>query len=160
MSVFAKNKRQISYIYSSESDLGRKVLGYVEGMVKKIRTVDISRDNLGNTIWTEISEMLGMPFEDFLATEHPSAPEIVKGGSFDTTGWLKILGKNPFLLQKPIAIVDNKAKLIESRADILSFYGVDSAGLEQSPLEGRPEIFSKTEKETFVPEIKKKRSMD
>lgn len=152
MGVLAKDERQLSYLYSSESDLGRKVLGYVEGIDKKIRTVDVMRDNLGDTAWTEVAEMLGMSFGDILATDHPSAPEVTKNGDFDTTGWLKILDKNPVLLQDPIAIMGNKAKQVRSRADILSFYEVDSAGLEQSPSSGEPDISSRTEGESFVPD--------
>jgi arsenate reductase len=154
MGVLAKDEGQLTYIYSSESDLGRKVLGYVEGIDKKIRTVDISRDKLGDTVWTEISDLLGMPFGELLATDHPSAPEVVANGDFDTNGWLKILDKNPVLLQDPIAINGDRAELIRSRADILSFYGVDSAGLEQSPSSGDPDISSQTEGETFVPDRK------
>jgi len=152
MGVFARDERQLSYIYSSESDLGRKVLGYVEGIDKEIRTVDISRDKLGDTVWTEISDLLGMNFGQFLATEHPEAPENVQNADFDTNGWLKILDKNPMLLQNPIAINGIRAKVVRSRADILSFYGVDSAGLEQSPSSGEPDISSRTKDETFVPD--------
>jgi len=152
MGVLANDKEQLTYIYSSESDLGRKVLGYVEAIDKGIRTVDISMDNLGDTVWVEITDLLGIPFAELLATDHPDTPEIAKGGDFDTNGWLKILGKNPVLLQDPIAINGNRAVVIRSRADILSFYGVDSAGLEQSPSKGGPDISSKTEGETFVPD--------
>lgn len=152
MGVLANAEEQLTYIYSSESDLGRKVLGYVEAIDKGIRTVDISRDNLGDTAWVEITDLLGLPFAELLATDHPDTPEIAKDGDFDTNGWLKILGKNPVLLQDPIAINGKRAVVIRSRADILSFYGVDSAGLEQSPSRGGPDISSKTEGETFVPD--------
>ncbi len=152
MGVFAKDEAQLSYIYSSESDLGLKVLGYVEGIDKKIRTIDVSKDHLGDTVWTEIADMLNLPFGRLLATDHPKAPDIAADGNFDTNGWLKILDKNPVLLQDPIAINGDKAKLIRSRADILGFYEVDSAGLEQSPSSGEPDISSKTDGETFVPD--------
>ena len=151
MGVLAKDEGQLSYIYSSESDLGLKVLGYVEGIDKKIRTVDISKESLGDTVWTEITDMLGMSFGELLATDHPSAPEVANG-DFDTNGWLKVLDKNPVLLQDPIAINGDRAELVRSRADILSFYGVNSAGLEQSPSSGKPDISSKTKGETFVPD--------
>lgn len=152
MGILANDDEQLTYIYSSESDLGRKVLGYLEGLDEGIRTVDISRDNLGDTVWTEISEILGMSFKEILAIDHPDAPEVVVNGDFDVNGWLKILDKNPMLLQNPIAINGKKSKLIKSRSDILSFYGVDSAGLEQSPSSGEPDISSQTKGENFVPE--------
>ncbi|QLG46487.1 arsenate reductase family protein [Costertonia aggregata] len=152
MGVFARDKNQLSYIYNSNSNLGEKVLGYVKGMEFQIDTIDISKDNLGDTAWTEISELLGMGFDEILATDHPEVPEKFQGGSFDTKGWLKILNQNPIMLQNPIAINGDRAKQIESRDDILKFYGVDSAGLEQSPDEGRPDTKSNTENETFIPD--------
>lgn len=152
MGVFAKDKNQLSYIYSSESDLGEKVLGYVKGIEKEINTIDISKDNLGDTVWTEIAELLGSRFDEILSTDHPEVSDKFEDGNFDTNGWLKILNQNPILLQNPIAINGDRAKQILSRADILKFYGVDSAGLEQSPDDGPPDITSNTENETFVPD--------
>jgi arsenate reductase-like glutaredoxin family protein len=152
MGVFANDEKQLSYIYSSESDLGRKVLGYVEGIDKGIRVIDVSKEDLGDTVWTEIIDLLDTSFAELLSTDHPKAPEVAVNGDFDTNGWLKILDKNPVLLQDPIAINGDHAKIVESRADILSFYEVDSAGLEQSPSSGAPDISSKTEGETFVPD--------
>ena len=152
MGVLEKGEDQLTYIYSSESDLGRKVLGYVEAIDMAIRTVDISRDNLGDAVWVEITDLLGIPFGELLATDHPDTPDMFRNGDFDTNGWLKVLKKNPVLLQDPIAINGNKAVVIKSRADILSFYDVDSAGLEQSPSSGEPDISSTTEGETFVPD--------
>jgi len=153
MGVLAKDKRQLRYIYSSESDLGKKILAYVQSLDLNIFATDVVHDDLGDTVWVEISDSLNMGFDEILATDHPDAPEIAKDGDFDTTGWLKILDKNPNLFQKPIAINGNKAKLISSRADILNFYDVDSAGIEQNPQEGLDlEISSNTEDEDFVPE--------
>lgn len=152
MGVFAKDKNQLSYIYSSESDLGAKVLGYVRGVEKDIRTIDISKENLGDTVWREIAELLGLRFDQILTTDHPEVPDKFKNGKFDTMGWLKILDQNPMVLQNPIAINGDRAKQITSRADILKLYGVDSAGLEQSPDEGPPDITLNTEGETFVPD--------
>ena len=152
MGVLATDKRQLSYIYSSESDLGKKMLGYVDSIDKGIKSTDISRDNFGDTIWTEIIEMIGMSFKELLSTDHPSVPDAVKDGDYDINGWLQILDKNPILLQDPIAINGNRAKVIRSRADILTFYGVDSAGLKENSQSGEPDTTRQTEGETFVPD--------
>lgn len=151
MGVFAKEGNQLSYIFSSESHLGGQVLGYVNGLNMDISVIDIAKDELGDTAWTEIAQILGLDFGDILSPVHPDAPDGFENGSFDTTDWLKILGKNPGLLQNAIAINGGRAKLIASRSDILEFYGVDSAGLEQSPQSGPPDTSSNTEEEKFVP---------
>ena len=152
MSVLAKDSKQLNYIYNSDSQLGKKVLGYVQSIDLDIKTTDISKDKFGDTIWVEISKMLDLDFKEILSPEHPDVPNEFKDGNFDTNGWLKILKKNPILLQNAIAVNGERAKLIKSRADILEFYGVDSAGLEQCPEEGEPDIASNTENETFVPQ--------
>lgn len=46
MGVLANDGRQLTYNYSSEFDLGRKVLGYVGHQEKKIRSVDIRSNRL------------------------------------------------------------------------------------------------------------------
>lgn len=151
MGVLAKDKRQMNYIYSSASDLGTKVLGYVESLELDIMATDISRENLGDTILVEVADMLDVEFSELLSPEHPDVTDKFRDVRFSTDDWLKVIDKNPELLQNPIAINGEKAKIIRSRGDILEFYGVDSAGLEQSPQSGPPDTKSNTEGEKFVP---------
>lgn len=151
MGVLATDERQLSYIYSSGSNLGKQILAYVQSLDRAIAVIDIDKDPVGDTVWVEIADALGLDFADILSPEHPDVPSGFEDARFDVTGWLKVLNKNPVLLQKAIAINGEKLKLISSRADILEFYGVDSAGLKQSPRTGTPDTTSNTEDENFVP---------
>lgn len=70
--------------------------------------------------------------------------------NFTTDDWLKIINKNPSLLQKPIAVNGDKIMLISHRSEILKFFGVDSAGLEKGFNHESSTISSTTKDEDFV----------
>lgn len=147
MSILARDKRQLTYIYSSSSHLGKQVLGYVQGANKKIEVIDIAKEKISDTIWVELAEELNLPFKKIFETQQISNKN---EDSFSTDDWLKLIEKNPALLQKPIAINGDKIMLISHRSEILKFFGVDSAGLEKGFNHEPPTISSTTENENFV----------
>jgi len=150
MAILARDKNQLTYIYSSLSHLGKQVLGYVQGTRKKVEIIDIANENIGDTIWVELAENLDLPLGDLFATRHPDVPDIGNTEDFDTDDWLKIINKNPVLLQNPIAINGNRTMLISHRSEILEFFGVDSAGLEKTFGHEKPTTSSTTDDEDFV----------
>jgi hypothetical protein len=88
---------------------------------------------------------------ELFSPEHPDAPDVGRAEDFDTDDWLKLIGHNPDLLQNPIGIQGERTKIFTSRADVLEFYGVDSAGLEKTFHTNPPTTQSQTENEDFVP---------
>lgn len=60
MSFLAKDNRQLLYIYSCESNFGREMLVYAKSIDKKIQTIDICNENISQTIWLEIADMIGV----------------------------------------------------------------------------------------------------
>ena len=151
MGVFATDKNLITYIYNSESVLGKKVLGYVNSIKEDCQVINIAEDSLPDTSWTEIATMAQKNLGELFSPEHPSNDSIDDDADFDTDGWLKIIKKNPTLLQKPLLIKGDVANQIHSRADIAQYFGVDSAGLEKHFDDENPTTSSQTENETFVP---------
>ena len=150
MSILARDKKQLIYIFSSLSHLGKQVLGYVEGIDKKIEVIDITKQNLGDTIWIEIAENLGVDLSKIFTTESDYVSNIGDTNDFNTDDWLKIINKNPEILQKPIAIKGEEAMLISHRSDILKFFGVDSAGLKKVANGESPTTSSTTKNENFI----------
>jgi len=70
---------------------------------------------------------------------------------FDSNDWLKIIQKNDSVISKPIAIKGNRTKQIDNPPEIMEFFEVDSAGLEQSPSnDTQPDIERTTSKENFI----------
>jgi len=149
MSVLANNKRQLTLIYNSQSSLGKQTLGYVESADDKIQAVDISKTKLGDTVWVSIADGLNKPLEALLDTDIPDVPD-VKTSDFDTDDWLKLLKKNPALLQKPIAINGQKYLQITTPSEALKFFEVDSAGLKKNRLGQEPTISSRSGEDTFI----------
>lgn len=127
--------------------MGKQVLGYVQGANKKIEVIDIAKEKISDTIWVELAEELNLPFKKIFETQQISNKN---EDSFSTDDWLKLIEKNPALLQKPIAINGDKIMLISHRSEILKFFGVDSAGLEKGFNHEPPTISSTTENENFV----------
>ncbi|OBQ55893.1 hypothetical protein JJL45_06315 [Tamlana sp. s12] len=147
MSILARDKNQLTYIYSSKSHLGKQVLGYIQGIDKKFEAIDISNEKIGDTIWIELCEQLNMPFKKLLSIEDDNFGD---SENFHAEDWLKILNNKPELLQKPIAVLGKEVKQIQHRSDILTFFGVDSAGLEKKQSGETPTTSSTTEDERFI----------
>ena len=150
MTILARDKKQLTYIYSSHSHLGKQVLGYVQGTRKKVETIDIANEKIGDAIWVELAENLGVPFGEIFTAGQLKGSEKTEIEDFDTNDWLKIINKNPQVLQRPIAINGDKVIQISHRSEILKFFGVDSAGLEKKMGNEPPTTSSTTEDEDFV----------
>lgn len=133
----ATDDRQLTLIYNSETRLGRQAYGYVQAALDRIRTIDISKDTLGDTVWVSVSEGLQKPFDQILTKDHPDVPD-VDHANFDTDDWLKLLNKNPKMLQHPIAINGEKFMQVGTPSHVTKFFDVNSAGLEQPPKQGEP----------------------
>lgn len=149
MGVLAKNSRQFTYIFSSTSSIGTQGRGYAESLGEEVLIIDISKTNLGDTIWVELAGKLGKNLEDLFSLEHPDSQEF-KGTDMDADDWLKVLQKNPSVLLHPILVNGNNYLQATTPSEILEFYGVDSAGLEKNPIGEKDEIASTTEGQKFV----------
>jgi arsenate reductase-like glutaredoxin family protein len=149
MSVLATNERQLTLIYNSASSLGQQTLGYVQAADAKVHTIDISKTKLGDTAWVSIAEGLQKPLHELLAKDLPELP-VTEKADFDTDDWLKLLKKNPALLQKPIAVNGNKYMQVQTPSEVLKFFGVDSAGIKKKPLGEEPATKPDPDKDHFV----------
>ena len=149
MGVLAKSDRQFTYIFSTDSSIGKKGRGYAEGLGDQVLIVDISKTKLGDTIWVELAEKLGKNLGDLFSLEHPDLLEL-KDADMDTDDWLKVLKKNPAALRNPILINGDKYLQASTESEILEFYEVDSAGLEKQPLGELDETSRTTDGQKFV----------
>lgn len=150
MTILARDKRQLTFIYSSLSHLGKQVLGYVQGTRKKIEIIDIANEKIADSIWIEIADNLGMTLGEIFGKNHVDSLKEEDTEDYDTDDWLKIINKNPELLQRPIVINGDRAMLISHRSEILQFFGVDSAGLEKTMGHEPPTTSSTTDDEEFI----------
>ncbi|MFS4446529.1 arsenate reductase family protein [Maribacter sp. 2307UL18-2] len=130
--------------------MGKQVLGYVQGTKRKVQVIDIANETIGDTIWVELADNLNLSVGDLFSEEHPNKTNIGNTKDFSTDDWLKLINKNPELLQNPIAVNGERAMLITRRSEILEFFGVDSAGLEKKMANEPPTTSSTTEDEDFI----------
>ncbi len=150
MSVLARNENQITFIYSSLSPLDKKLLGYLKGTKMKVESIDIAQEQLSDTIWLEVIENLGLPFTEIFPSLEDHFTDLPVDQNYSTDDWLKLINKNPSLLQRPIIINGDTAKLISNRSEILNFFSVDSAGLKKKMAHEPPTTSSTTDKERFI----------
>jgi arsenate reductase len=156
MPMIATDKNQLTLIYNSNSYLGKQVAGYVQGIQKKIDLIDITEQQLKDSIWIELSAMLDMSFEAIFEVQNKEWYKTAQDKeAFNDEDWVKLIHSKPQLLERPIAILGNKAKIISRHSEILEFFGVDSAGLEKIQAHEDPTISSTTENESFLKNPKK-----
>jgi len=70
----------------------------------------------------EILDMLGMKAEDLVRKKEPLYKEKYEGKKFSNSEWIKILSKNPILIERPIVVKDGKAIIgrpVEKILDLL-----------------------------------------
>jgi hypothetical protein len=77
--------------------------------------------------------------------------DLKSSADFGPNDWLKIIQKNDCVISRPIAIKGKRTKQIDNPPEIMEFFEVDSAGLEQSPSNDTPpDIERTTENENFI----------
>lgn len=133
MGVLAIDDKELIYIYSDQSYLGKKVLAYVQSNDKALRTINIEKENISDTIWLEIADMVNKPLAELFSPELTENHGIDNVLDYNTEDLLKIVNKNPSLLQHPIAINGKKAVIINDRFDFFTFYKKDGSNFDKSP---------------------------
>ncbi len=150
MGVIARDEKQLTFIYSSNTRVGRHTLSYLTGIDKKYLAIDLSKTKVSDTQWAEIAAALGVKIGDLVDKRALDINSESTDG-FSSNDWLKIIQKNDSVISRPIVINGKHTKQIDNPTEILEFFEVDSAGLEQSPSNGAdPDIERTTEDENFI----------
>tara|TARA_R100001369_G_scaffold14731_1_gene29443 strand:+ start:10456 stop:10914 length:459 start_codon:yes stop_codon:yes gene_type:complete len=148
MGVLARDDKQFTLIYSSQTRVGKHTLSYLQGIEEKVHTVDISKVKVPGTQWVELAEATGKSVGDFV-DKRILEDEGTDTSDFDTDDWIKILQNNHEVLTQPIAINGKKTEQIENPPDVMNFFGVESAGIEKTMHTEKPNIEPKTDDESF-----------
>jgi len=146
MGVIARDDRQLTLFYSSNTRVGTHTLSYLMGSEERIQTIDIAKVKVPGTQWVEIAKMLNCKVGDLVDKR---VAKVENSDEFKTEDWIKILQNNDEVLTQPIAINGDRAKQIENPPNIMDFFSVDSAGLEKTLHIEAPTIESTTEKEDY-----------
>lgn len=150
MGVIARDEKQLTLIYSSNTRVGTHTLSYLTGIDERYLAIDLAKTKVSDTQWAEIADSLGVKIGD-LVDKRTLDIDVQSTAEFDSNDWLKIIQKNDSVISRPIAIKGKRTKQIGNPTEIMEFFEVDSAGLEQSPSnDTQPDIERTTEKENFI----------
>ncbi|WP_310991891.1 arsenate reductase family protein [Aequorivita marina] len=150
MGVIARNDKQLTLIYSSNTRVGNHTLSYLTGIDEKYLAIDLAKTRVADTQWADIAEALGVKIGD-LVDKRQLDISADSTSEFDADDWLKIIQNDDSVISRPIAIKGKRTKQIDNPPEIMEFFDVESAGLEQSPSnDTAPDIEKTTENENFI----------
>ncbi len=150
MGIIARDENQITLIFSSNTRLGAHTLSYLRGIDKKYLPIDLAKSKIGDTIWVEIAESLGVKVGD-LVDKRALDIDTTVTEKYGTHDWIKIIQNNDSVISRPILIKGERTQQIENPTEVLEFFEVDSAGLEQSQIrEEDIDIERTTKGENFI----------
>lgn len=150
MGVMARDDKQLTLIYSSNTRVGRHTMSYLAGIDAKYLAIDLAKTKVADTVWAELAVALGVKIGDLVdKRELDLGSESTE--NFGSNDWLKIIQNNDFVISKPIVIKGQRTMQIDNPTEILEFFEVDSAGLEESPSDnGEIDLERTTEGENFI----------
>ncbi|MBT0608678.1 arsenate reductase family protein [Aequorivita echinoideorum] len=149
MGVIARDDKQLTLIYSSNTRVGTHTLSYLTGIDEKYLAIDIAKTKVSDTQWAEIADALGVKIGD-LVDKRELDLKTEDTSEFDSNDWLKIIQNNDFVISKPIAIRGQRTKQISNPPEIMEFFDVDSAGLKKTNYNEEPTIERTTDNEDFI----------
>lgn len=150
MGVIARDDRQLTLIYSSNTRVGTHTLSYLTGIDEPYLAIDLAKTRVADTQWAEIADALGVKIGD-LVDKRQLEIDAETTENFDSNDWLKIIQNNDSVISRPIVIMGTRTRQINNPPEIMEFFEVDSAGLEQSPSnDTQPDLERTTEKENFI----------
>ncbi len=149
MSQIAKDKRQFTLIYSSNTRVGTHTLSYLTPLEDKLLAIDISKTKVANTQWVEIATSLNCKVGD-LVDKRILDMEESSTSEFSTDDWLKIINNNDEVLTQPIAINGSKMMQVTNPSKVMRFFEVDSAGLEKTHYYEEPTIKPTSDDDKFI----------
>lgn len=131
MISLATDPKQIILIYNSEQKNHREIYAYANAADKNLLAVDISKEKVAGTTWTEIADSLGLRARDLLHTDHSRYVESYgKNHDIDCNGAIKTLQKDPNMLIFPIAVQGSKGLEVKLYSEMLKFFDVDTAAIK------------------------------
>lgn len=122
----------IKVYYSSESNLNKQVISYVNASNKEILTIDIKKSNVTGTQWKEMAENLNCSIGDLIDKAHPKFLSQYNGSAdLSENGWIKVLDEHPEVLTNPIVIIGDKFYQIKNPSDIEKHLEPNSKGFNE-----------------------------
>lgn len=126
----ATNNRQATLIYYPGGPINDDLTAYAESSDKKMRIVDLSKENLTGTQWSEVADGLGKRVQDLVNQDHPDFKEqyTTENPELDEHDWITILTNTPKVLTRPVLINGDKFQEIERVSQFSQLLDNDGEG--------------------------------
>ncbi len=131
MISIATDEREIVLLYNSDIKNHREIFAYAQSADIKLNALDITKEKITGTLWSEVAGMLGHEVKDLVHTDHSTF--IQKHGenvTLDNDGAIKLLQHEPELFIFPIAIKGKKALEAHLYGDITQLFGSDTSKVD------------------------------
>lgn len=129
--MMAKNKNQINLYYHPDYSLSKQCLAVAEANKAQILPIDISKTKVSQTLWSEMANMLNLKIEDLMDKTHDVITDnFGKEPNLDDFDALKIIDKNPEVINKPIAIRGDKIIQASHAYDLAKLQNLDTGKIK------------------------------
>ncbi|BAO56332.1 arsenate reductase family protein [Nonlabens marinus] len=128
MISIATDEREIVLLYNSDIKNHREIFAYAQSADVKLNALDITKEKITGTLWSEIANLLGREVKDLLHMDHSTF--VQKHGdnvTLDNDGAIKLLQHEPELFIFPIAIKGKRAIEAHLYGDITELFGNDTS---------------------------------
>lgn len=100
----------------------RCALELIEKKTKGFSVVEYLKTPPTETELKAILKKLGMRAEEIIRRKEPIFKEEFEGKKFSENEWIKILAKNPILIERPIVVKGNKAVIGRPTENVLKLF--------------------------------------
>lgn len=134
MGSIAKDERQITLYYNSESSLGKQIKAYVNSAEKDVLSIDISKTKVTAKQWAELADGLQQEISGLIDVKHPDFKKEYGDATIEMeeAEWLRLLENNPTVLKTAIVINGEKYIHLNSASSFKKYFKNDSAGLSEN----------------------------
>lgn len=128
MISLATDAREIVLIYNSDIKNHREIFAYAQSADVPVNALDIQKDKITGTQWSEVAGLMGKEVKDLIPTDHASfVQKFGENVELDNDGAIKILQHDLEMLIFPIAIRGTVAIQPHLYGDMTKLFGADSA---------------------------------
>jgi arsenate reductase-like glutaredoxin family protein len=131
MISIATDDREIVLIYNSDIKNHREIFAYAQSADVKVNALDIQKEKITGTLWTEIADLLGKEVKDLVHTDYGAF--VQKHGeniTLDNDGAIKILQNEPEMFVFPIAIRGKHAIEPHLYGDVTQLFSTDTGKVD------------------------------
>ena len=113
------SSKELTILYNKENARDRKTLSYAHTITNKINKQELGSVRISSTMFQVFVNTLEEDPKKLINKADPYYQKNIRGRTFSTNAWFKMLKNHPNLLKAPLAMYENKAVVCHTPTDIL-----------------------------------------